>query len=144
MKIVVGGCIFNCFFTNEDNDSVNLYMTEIYSSYSNGVFVPQAQSSTNVAASNDSITFVGTNLGNVGYGFQIDKYRNGYLLTSQRIQWTFRVVNSTVGIEETVTDGNVEFKVYDWYGRYLGTSLENQKGFLILRYSNGKVEKVFK
>jgi len=53
------------------------------------------------------------------------------------------IVTSTIGIEENSTDRNTQYEVYDWYGRYLGTSLENQKGFLILRYSNGKVEKVF-
>ena len=53
------------------------------------------------------------------------------------------VVTSTIGIEENIADRNTQYEVYDWYGRYLGTSLENQKGFLILRYSNGKVEKVF-
>ena len=89
MKPIWG--IYNCHFTNPDGDSVNLYMSEIYSSYSNGVFVPQVQSSNNVLADNDSITFVGTNLGSYGYGFQIDKYRNGYLMTTQRIQWTFKV-----------------------------------------------------
>lgn len=144
MKPVWG--IFNCFFTNEDNDSVNLYMTEIYSSYSNGVFVPQTQSSTNVAASNDSITFVGTNLGNVGYGFQIDKYRNGYLLTSQRIQWTFRVVNSTVGIKEDIVYRDMQYSVYDWSGRYMGENINwaELKGLYVIRYNNGNVKKVFK
>jgi len=53
------------------------------------------------------------------------------------------IVTSTIGIEENIADRNMQYEVYDWNGRYLGTSLENQKGFLILRYSNGKVEKVF-
>ena len=141
MKPVWG--TYNCFFVNPDSDSVNLYKSELYSSYSNGVFVPQTQTSTNIAASNDSITFVGTNLGSVGYGFQIDDYRAGQLIGVQRIQWTFIVRNSTVGIKEDIVYRNMQYKVYDWYGRYLGTSLGNQKGFLILRYTNGKVEKIF-
>src|SRR6056300_981730 len=117
MKPIWG--IFNCHFTNPDGDSVNLYMSEIYSSYSNGVFVPQVQTSTNVLADNDSITFVGTNLGTYGYGFQIDKYRNGYLMTTQRIQWTFKLVSSTLGIEELTTE-SMEYEIYDWMGRYMG------------------------
>ena len=144
MKPIWG--IFNCFFTNEDNDSVNLYMTEIYSSYSNGVFVPQAQSSTNVAASNDSITFVGTNLGNVGYGFQIDKYRNGYLMTTQRIQWTFIVRNSTLGIEEENIEREV-IGVWDWQGRYIQKDIKEglpENKLYLIRYNNGNVKKVFK
>lgn len=143
MKPVWG--IFNCFFSNPDwNDIVEITKTELYSGYFNGVFVPQtSQSTTNVLASNDSITFVGTNLGPVGYGFEIADYRNGSKIGVQRIQWTFKVVNSTVGIEENIIDRNTEYKVYDWYGRYLGNTLENQKGFLILRYINGKTEKIF-
>jgi len=89
-----------------------------------------------------SITFVSSTLGPVGNGFQIDGYQNGNLVTVQRIQWTFRVVASTIGLEENTLE-ELTYEVYDWYGRYLGTSLENKKGFLILRYNNGKVEKVF-
>src|SRR6056300_1501705 len=118
MKPIWGN--FNCHFTSPNpGDSVNLYMSEIYSSYSNGVFVPQVQTSTNVLADNDSITFVGTNLGTYGYGFQIDKYRNGYLMTTQRIQWTFKLVLSTLGIEELTTE-SMEYEIYDWMGRYMG------------------------
>jgi len=52
-------------------------------------------------------------------------------------------VTSTIGIEENIANRNMKYEVYDWYGRYMGTDLENQKGFRILRYENGKVEKVF-
>jgi hypothetical protein len=140
MKPIWG--IYNCHFTNPDGDSVNLYLSEIYSSYSNGVFVPQVQSSNNVLADNDSITFVGTNLGSYGYGFQIDKYRNGYLLTTQRIQWTFKLVLSTLGVEENVIEKEV-LGVWDWQGRYMGKHI-NHSGLYVIRYNDGSSEKIFK
>ena len=142
MKPVWG--IFNCHFTNPDaGDSVNLTVTEIYSSYSNGVFVPQVQTSTNVLAGNDSITFVGTNLGSHGYGFQIDKYRNGYLMTTQRIQWTFIVRNSTLGIEEETIEREV-IGVWDWHGRYIQKDMKGLPGdkFYLIRYSDNTYDKV--
>lgn len=141
MKPVWG--LFNCHFTNPDGDSVNLQKTELYSSYSNGVFVPQVQTSTNVLANNDSITFVGTNLGSVGYGFQIDKYRSGQLITTQRIQWTFAVVNSTVGIREHSIKREV-IGVWDWQGRFIQKDikgLESNKLYLI-RYDDGSYTKI--
>jgi hypothetical protein len=142
MKPVWG--IYNCHFTNPDGDSVNLHLTDIYSSYSNGVFVPQVQSSNNVLADNDSITFVGTNLGSHGYGFQIDKYRNGYLMTTQRIQWTFIVRSSTVGIEENEIEKEV-LGIWDWQGRYIQKDIEMLPAnrLYLIRYSDGSYDKVF-
>jgi len=145
MKPVWGN--FNCHFTNPDaGDSVNLTMTELYSSYSNGVFVPQVQTSTNVLANNDSITFVGTTLGTYGYGFQIDKYRNGYLMTTQRIQWTFKVVVSTLDIEELTPKYNSDlYRVYDMNGRFLGTSTRDLPSgqIYIIRYDRGYSQKIY-
>jgi hypothetical protein len=141
MKPIWG--IFNCFLSQFDNDSVNVTQSDLYSGYANGVFVPQVHTALNMHVSNDSISWTPTMLGNFGTGFEIAEYRNGNKIGVQRIQWTFRVVGNTVGIEENITDYTTQYKVYDWNGRYLGTTLENQKGFLILRYSNGKVEKVF-
>lgn len=142
MKPIWG--IYNCHFTNPDGDSVNLYMSEIYSSYSNGVFVPQVQSSNNVLADNDSITFVGTNLGSYGYGFQIDKYLNGYLMTTQRIQWTFKLVLSTLGVEENDIEKEV-LGIWDWQGRYMGKHINhiNHSGLYVIRYNDGSSEKIF-
>ena len=142
MKPVWG--IFNCHFTNPDvGDSVNLTVTEIYSSYSNGVFVPQTQTSTNVLANNDSITFVGTNLGSHGYGFQIDKYRNGYLMTTQRIQWTFIVRNSTLEIEEETIEREV-IGVWDWQGRFIQKDMKGLPGnkLYLIRYNDNTYDKV--
>lgn len=133
----------NCLLSQFDNDSVNVTQSDLYSGYANGVFIPQVHTQLNMHVSNDSISWTPTMLGNFGSGFQIDEYRNNQLIGTQRIQWTFRVVASRMSIEELITSGNIEFKVYDWYGRYLGNTLENQKGFLILRYTNGKTEKIF-
>jgi len=141
MKPIWG--IFNCFLSQFDSDSVNVTQSDLYSGYANGVFVPQVYTPLNMHVSNDSLSWTPTMLGNFGTGFEIAEYRNGAKIGVQRIQWTFRVLTSTIGIEENIADRNMQYEVYDWYGRYLGTSLENQKGFLILRYSNGKVEKVF-
>lgn len=142
MKPVWG--IFNCHFTNPEGDSVNLTLSDIYSSYSNGVFVPQVQTSTNVIANNDSITFVGTNLGSVGYGFQIDKYRSGYLMTTQRIQWTFIVRSSILNIEENEIQREV-IGVWDWQGRYIQKDIEGLPGntLYLIRYNDGSYNKVF-
>ena len=140
MKPIWG--IFNCFLSQFDNDSVNVTQSDLYSGYANGVFVPQVHTALNMHVSNDSVSWTPTMLGNFGTGFEIAEYRNGDKIGIQRIQWTFRVLTSTIGIEENITDYNTQYKVYDWNGRYLGTTLENQKGFLILRYSNGKTKKI--
>jgi len=140
MKPVWG--IYNCHFTNPDGDSVNITKSEIYSSYSNGVFVPQVQTSTNILANNDSITFVGTTLGTVGYGFQIDKYRSGYLMTTQRLQWTFIVRSSTLDIEENKIQREV-IGVWDWQGRYIQKDIKGLPGntLYLIRYNDGSYNK---
>ena len=143
MKPVWG--IFNCHFTNPESDSVNLTKTEIYSSYSNGVFVPQVQSSTNVLANNDSITFVGTNLGSVGYGFQIDSYVAGSLMSVQRIQWTFIVRSSTLDIEENQIEKEI-LGIWDWSGRYIQKDIKGLPAnkLYLIRYTDGSYSKVLK
>ena len=134
----------NCLLSQFDNDSVNVTQSDLYSGYANGVFVPQTHTPLNMHVSNDSISWTPTMLGSFGTGFQIDEYRNNQLIGTQRIQWTFRVVNSRMSIEENITYRDLQYSVYDWYGRYLGNTLEGQKGFLILRYTNGEIEKIFK
>jgi len=141
MKPIWGN--YNCFLSQFDSDSVNVTQSDLYSGYANGAFVPQVYTALNMHVSNDSVSWTPTTLGNFGTGFEIAEYRNGDKIGVQRIQWTFRVLTSTIGIEENIVDRNMQYEVYDWNGRYLGTSLEYQKGFLILRYNNGKVEKVF-
>jgi hypothetical protein len=54
---------------------------------------------------------------------------------------TLRVV-STIGIQEYNLT-NLKYDVYDWYGRYVGNDLDGLKGLFVIRYSNGKSEKVF-
>lgn len=145
MKNIWGN--FNCFLNNPDyGDSVNLYQTELYSGYANGVFVPQvSQSPSNMYVGNDSITFLSSNLGRVGNGFQIDDYRNGQLIGSQRIQWTFIVLLSTMDIEEHIGYRDMRYKVYDWMGRYMGDDIKLLNGGLyVVRYNNGLVEKIYK
>jgi len=77
---------------------------------------------------------------------QVGTYKGVLRATSNSSNMDFYVnlvVTSTIGIEENIANRNMKYEVYDWYGKYMGTNLENQKGFRILRYENGKVEKVF-
>lgn len=142
MKPVWG--IFNCHFSSPEGDSVNFTQTEIYSSYSNGVFVPQVQSPSNMYVDNDSITFVSSTLGAVGNGFQIDRYHSNALMSVQRIQWTFIVRNSTLNIEEEVLEKEVE-GIWDWGGNYMPKDIKllAPNNFYIIRYTDGSYEKVF-
>lgn len=141
MKPVWG--IFNCFLSQFDSDSVNVTQSDLYSGYANGTFVPQVHTALNMSVSNDSISWTPTTIGTYGTGFQIDEYRNGAKIGTQRIQWTFRVVASTVGIEENELE-DLTYEVYDWFGRYMGSNIDwaELRGLYVIRYSNGKVEKV--
>ena len=141
MKPIWG--IYNCFFTNPDGDSVNFYKTELYSSYSNGVFVPQVQSTTCVAANNDSIIFASSHLGAHAFGFQIDKYRSGYLLTTQRIQWTFISRSSTLNVTELELEKD-PIGVWDWQGRYIQGGVEGlpTNKLYLIRYNDGSYKKI--
>ena len=143
MKPVWG--IFNCFLSQLDNDSVNVTQSDLYSGYANGTFVPQVHTALNMSVSNDSISWTPTMVGNYGTGFQIDEYRNGAKIGTQRIQWTFRVVNSTLDIKEDIVYRDTQYSVYDWNGRYMGDNINwvRLKGLYVIRYNNGKVEKIF-
>jgi len=98
-----------------------------------------------MSVSNDSISWTSTTIGTYGTGFQIDEYRNGAKIGTQRIQWTFRVVNSTLDIKEDIVYRDTQYSVYDWNGRYMGDNINwvKLKGLYVIRYSNGKVEKIF-
>jgi hypothetical protein len=52
------------------------------------------------------------------------------------------VVTSTIGVEEFETP-NQQYKVYDWYGNYLGDRLEGLKGLFVLRFEDRSFKKVF-
>lgn len=138
MKPIWG--VFNCFFSQIESDSVNFYQGDLYSGYANGVFVPQVQSPSNMIVNNDSICFVSSTLGRVGNGFIIDEYRNGQLIGTQRIQWTFIVRSSTLNIEESQIKKEIIGK-WDWHGRQV-KALEPHK-FYVIRYDDGSFEKVF-
>lgn len=143
MKPVWG---WNSFLENTDPlDVVTISQTDIHSGYANGVFVPQVYTQLSMHVDNDSISWIPSTLGSYSTGFEITDYRNGDKIGIQRIQWTFKVVNSTVGIEENIADYNMQYQVYDWYGRYMGSNINwaELKGLYVIRYNNGKVEKVF-
>ena len=143
MKPVWG--IVNCYLSQFDNDSVNVIQSDLYSGYSNGTFVPQIHTPLNMNVSNDSISWTPTTIGNFGTGFEIAEYRNGDKIGIQRIQWMFRVLTSTIDIEENVIDYNQTYEVYDWTGKYIGTNpnWEELSGFYIIKHSNGTIEKVY-
>ena len=142
MKPVWG--LFNCFFTNVESDSVNLTQTELYSSYSNGVFVPQVQSPSNMYVGNDSITFLSSSLGSVGNGFQVDSYVSGNLMSVQRIQWTFIVRSSTLDIDEYIKEKTI-IGIWNWEGDYMSKDIKELKvnELYVIRYSDGSYDKVY-
>lgn len=135
---------WNSFLNEGDNDVVTISQGDLYSGYANGVFVPQAFTQLSMSVSNDSISWIPNMLGKYATGFVIEDYRNGQLIGTQRAQWTFMVVNSTVGIEENIKPG--WNKIYDWNGNliYEGARVpwRNLHGFYIHITSEG-VEKLF-
>ena len=137
---------FLSFLVNPDTwDAVQLTQTDLFAGYANGVFVPQNYTQLSMHVDNDSVSWVPSTVGRYATGFEIADYRNGDKIGIQRIQWTFLVVPSTVGIEENIADCNMQYKVYDWYGRYMGSNINwsELKGLYVIRYSNGTAEKVF-
>ena len=62
--------------------------------------------------------------------------------SSNNDYYVYLVVTSTIGLEERIADYNMQYQVYDWYGRLMGTSLEGLKGLYVIRYENGTAEKV--
>lgn len=143
MKPIWG--IINCFMNEIDGDSVEVSQTDLYMGYANGVFISQTYTQLSMHVDNDSISWTPTTLGRFGTGFMVKDYRNGQLIGTQRVQWTFLVVNSTVGIKEDIVYRDTQYSVYDWYGRYMGDNINwsELKGLYVIKYSNGKVEKVF-
>lgn len=134
---------FLSFLVNPDTwDAVQLTQTDLFAGYANGVFVPQNYTQLSMHADNDSVSWVPSTVGRYATGFEIKDMRNGQVIGIQRAQWTFLVVTSTIGLEESIADCNMQYQVYDWYGRLVGTSLEGLKGFYVIRYENGTVEKV--
>lgn len=76
--------------------------------------------------------------------FELQQYRNQVLIGTQRIQWSFIIKNSTVGInEENISPVIVE--IWDWQGRVLQKDFKelSRDQLYILKYSDGSVRKVF-
>ena len=142
MKPVWG---WNAFLNNTDfGDVVTITQTDLHSSYANGVFVPQVHTPLSMHVDNDSISWVPTNLGSYATGFEIADYRNGDKIGIQRIQWTFKVVSSTLDIEE---EKLVKYyRVYDWYGNliYEGEVIpyKTMNGLYVI-WDGDKYEKIF-
>jgi len=142
MKPVWG--VINCFLSEIDGDVVEISQTDLHSGYANGVFVPQVYSQLSMHVDNDSISWIPGSLGRYGTGFQIKDYRNGQLIGTQTIQWTFLVKNSTLGIEET--EEKISYRVFDFSGNlfYKGEDVpyEEMDGLYILTSKKG-VEKIY-
>src|SRR6056300_1180502 len=142
MKPIWGN--YNCFLSQLDNDSVNVTQTDLFSGYANGIFVPQVFTQLNMSVSNDSISWTPTMLGNFATGFEITEYRNNQLIGTQRIQWTFTVLNSTLDIEEF--EQSSYYYVYDIYGNlfYEGDKIPyiDMGGLYVIRNGN-QTEKVY-
>ena len=130
------------FLVKLDNDITSISQTDLHSGYANGVFVPQIHTQLPMHVNNDSISWVPSLVGSYATGLEIKDMRNGQVIGIQRIQWTFKVLSSTVGIEEDSIQPDTQYLVYDWCGRIVGDKLEGLKGMYVVRYSNGKVEKV--
>jgi hypothetical protein len=112
MKPVWGN--INGFLNEVDNDVAVISQTDLHFGYANSVFVPQVYTQLSMHVDNDSISWIPPTLGKYATGFQIDDYRNGQLIGTQRAQWTFNVVNSTVSIEENELPEH--YMVYDFWG----------------------------
>ena len=138
---------WNAFLVNPDTwDNVSISQTDLHMGYANGVFVPQNYTQLSMHVDNDSISFAPNfvSMGNYGTGFEIKDMRNGQVIGIQRIQWTFRVLPSTIGIEEE--ELNITYEVYDWYGNliYMGKHIpyDKLKGLYVVKYKD-KAEKIF-
>ena len=137
---------WNSFLVNPDNflDNVSIEQTDLFAHYANGVFVPQNYTQLSMHVDNDSISWVPQNVGSYATGFEIKDMRNGVVIGVQRIQWTFRVVNSTVGIEENMMKDETVVAIFDWGGRFVGDKIESlPQGWYVVRYSDGSYEKLY-
>lgn len=137
---------WNAFLNNADTwDIVTLSQTDLHMGYANGVFVPQNYTQLSMHVDNDSISWIPSSVGNYSTGFEISDYRPGFgVIGTQRIQWTFKVVQSTVGIEEDELP--IVYDVYDWYGNliYHGEDIPyyQMNGLYILKFNN-TFEKIY-
>lgn len=145
----------NCFFTGDfinTSDSLFFGQGPVISGYSNNIFLPKNHHVLNMVVNNDSISWLPDTVNgfavNVNFdyatGFELQQYRNQVLIGTQRIQWSFIIKNSTVGInEENISPVIVE--IWDWQGRVLQKDFKelSRDQLYILKYSDGSVRKVF-
>ncbi|MGB1569807.1 MAG: hypothetical protein ACPG89_01930 [Schleiferiaceae bacterium] len=145
----------NCFFTGDftnTGDSIFLTQGPVIGGYSNNMFVPKNHHVLNMVVNNDSISWLPDTVNgfavNVNYdyatGFELQQYRNQVLIGTQRIQWSFIIKNSTVGInEENISPEIIE--IWDWQGRLLQKDFKelSRDQLYIIKYSDGSVRKVF-
>ena len=138
---------WNAFLVNPDTwDNATITQSDLYMGYANGTFVQQSFTPLTIHVDDDSISFAPNfvTIGNYGTGFEIKDIRNGQVIGIQRIQWTFRVLPSTVGIEENIVNRNTRYEVYDWSGRYMGDTTEHlNSGWYVIKYDDGRIEKLF-
>lgn len=136
---------YNCFLRNLDNgDVVTVSQTDLHMGYANGTFVPQSYTQISMHVDNDSISWVPNTIGKYGIGFEIKDFRNGQLIGTQRVQWTFLVLNSTVGLDEHIKP--TVYQIWDIWGNFIYEGEEIpyniMNGLYIVKYG-GKTEKVW-
>ena len=101
---------------------------------------------------NAQLVILGTNINKVGGTTwsitdltAVGTYRGYLRINGSNCNMDFPItlqVGSTIGIEENINSTELQYLVYDWYGRIVGDKLEGLKGLYVIRYSNGEVEKV--
>ena len=140
---------WNALLVNPDSwgDVVTITQSDVYGGYANGTFVQQSFTPLNMNVSNDSISWIPNGLGNYATGFEIADYRNGDKIGIQRIQWTFIVVPSTIGIEENKNNLPITYKIWDMLGKviYVGKDIpyERLKGLYVVQENDSKPYKLF-
>lgn len=127
-------------FVQVNHDLVNGDSTEIFIQSNNATTTQLYIPGVDVIKTSDS-TWSLVNL-QVGNYRAVSRVTNGS--SNMDYQFNFQV-RSTIGIEEHIADYNMQYQVYDWYGRYMGSNINwaELKGLYVIRYSNGTAEKVF-
>lgn len=138
-----------CHFNEWDGDSVKVFVDDILAGHWNNTFVPIGNQTPlsnygTYQVKRDSIRWTPNQTGTFQTGFIIEDWRNGQKIGQQRLQWTFKVVNSTLSLTENSPEE--WYKVYDFWGNliYEGTEVpyHELKGFHIL-ITKDSVEKIF-
>ena len=134
---------FNCHFVNPYADSVVFLQGDLYGASSGGGFTVQNYSPSNLWVGEDSVAFLSSTLGPVANGFEIFSYKNGVRISTQRIQWTFIVVSSTLNIEENEIQKEV-LGIWDWQGRYIQKDIEGlpSNKLYLIKYSDDTYKKI--